>query len=243
MQSLPANIYSVASVREMDRIAIEEQGVPGYTLMQRAAAAAFDIARSEFPEAKQWQIVCGSGNNAGDGYVLAQLAARYGFVVSVLTLVDPDTLSGDAATACADFIAEGGVVIPWSGSLDDDAELLVDAMLGSGLQRNVTGDFAAAVAAINAHRSNVQALDIATGIHGDSGAVMGCAVKADITTTFVGLKAGLFLGEGPNHCGRISFAGLDIDPGAQAGQKALYRRIVGHDPCSSAATCTRLAQR
>ncbi len=225
MQPLPANIYSAASVRELDRIAIEEQGVPGYTLMRRAAAAAFEVARSEFPEAKRWQIACGAGNNGGDGYVLAQLAARDGLVVSVVTLVDPGTLSGDAATAYADFIAEGGVVLPWSGELDDTAELLVDAILGSGLQRKVAGDFAAAVAAINAHRASVQALDIATGIHADSGAVMGCAVRADITTTFVGLKAGLFLGEGPNYCGRISFAGLAIDTDAEVRQKALYRRI------------------
>ena len=225
MQSLPANIYSVASVREMDRIAIEEQGIEGYTLMQRAAAAALKVARSAFPGAARWQIVCGAGNNGGDGYVLAQLAARDGILVSVMSLVDPDSLSGDAARAHADYRSEGGLVSAWSGELDNDAELLIDAILGSGLERDVGGAFAAAVDRMNAHQASVHALDIATGIHADTGAVMGCAVRADITTTFVGLKAGLFLGEGPKHSGRISFASLGIDDTARAGLPVLYRRI------------------
>ena len=209
----------------MDRIAIEEQGIPGYTLMQRAAAAAYDVAQREFADANRWQIVCGAGNNGGDGYCLAQLAAREGLVVSVVTLVDPESLDGDAASAYGDFIAEGGAVAPWTGALDADADLLVDAILGSGLQRDLAGEFAEVVRAINAHPSPVQSLDIATGINADTGAVMGSAVKADITTTFVGLKAGLFLGEGPNFCGRISFAGLGIGARAEAGLTVIYRRI------------------
>lgn len=194
--------------------------------MQRAAAAALIIAQQAFPDARRWQIVCGAGNNGGDGYVLAQLAAREGIAVSVMSLVDADSLDGDAARAQADYRSEGGVVSTWSGKLDDDAELLVDAILGSGLERDVSGAFAAAVDRINTHRASVHALDIATGIHGDTGAVMGCAIRADITTTFVGLKAGLFLGEGPYHCGRISFAGLGIDDAARAGLPVLYRRIL-----------------
>jgi hydroxyethylthiazole kinase-like uncharacterized protein yjeF len=186
MHSLPANIYSVASVREIDRKAIEENDIPGYTLMKRAAAAAVRIARKRYPEAKRWQVVCGPGNNGGDGYVVARMAAQDGMVVSVVTLVDPESLSGDAATAYQDFAAEGGIVMTWSGELDGQADLLVDALLGSGLQRDVTGQFATAVTAINDHPAVVQSLDIATGINGDSGAVMGSAVRANFTTTFVG---------------------------------------------------------
>lgn len=225
MQCLPTKIYSVASVREIDRAAIEDHAIAGYTLMKRAGAAAVGAARSKFPDAKRWQVICGSGNNGGDGYVVARLAARDGIAVSVLTLVEPDSLTGDAATAYADFAAEGGVVAMWAGALDGDADLLVDAVLGSGLERDVDGAFADAVKAINAHPARVHAMDIATGINGDTGAVMGCAVKADLTTTFVGLKAGLFLGRGPNFCGEISFAGLDIDDAARSGVAALYRRV------------------
>ena len=225
MQSLPVNIYSVAAVREMDRTTIEDHGVPGYTLMTRAGEAAIREAAEMFPDAKRWQIVCGAGNNGGDGYVVARLAAQRGIVVSVLALVDPEKLSGDAATAWGDFAAEGGVVLPWSGELDSEAELLVDAILGNGIERDVGGEFAVAVGAINQHPAPVLALDIPTGIHGDTGAVMGCAIGAELTVTFVGLKSGLFLGDAPGYCGRIRFAGLGIPSSYTDEIAAAYRRI------------------
>jgi len=222
---LPANLYSVAAVREIDRTTIEDHGVPGYTLMTRAGEAALREATQRYPNARRWQIVCGAGNNGGDGYVVARLASQQGIAVSALALVDPETLTGDAATAWGDFVAEGGVVSPWSGELDPEADLLVDAVLGSGLERDVGGDFAAAVAAFNQHAAPVLALDIPTGINGDTGAVMGCAVKADLTVTFVGLKQGLYLGEAPGYCGRIRFAGLEIPEGYYADIDVSYRRI------------------
>ena len=225
MQTLPANIYSVASIREIDRTAIEDKGVPGYTLMKRAGKAAVRVARERFPNAKRWQVICGAGNNGGDGYVVARLAAQDGIVVSVLTLVDPATMRGDAATAYGDFAAEGGIVMVWTGELDAEADLLVDAVLGSGLERDVAGEFEAAVAAINAHPAPVHAMDIATGINGDTGRVMGSAVVADLTTTFVGLKAGLFLGDGPNHCGELTFDDLDIDAECRSDIPVTYNRL------------------
>jgi hydroxyethylthiazole kinase-like uncharacterized protein yjeF len=225
MRTLPTNIYSVAAVREIDRKAIDDYGTPGYTLMQRAGNAAVKAARARYPDAARWQVICGAGNNGGDGYVVARLAALDGIVVSVLTMVDPTTLTGDAATAYGDFAAQGGIVMPWAGEIDAEAELLVDAILGSGLERDIGGEFAAAVAAMNAHSAAVHAMDIATGIHGDTGAVMGCAVIAGLTTTFVGLKAGLFLGEGPNHCGAISFDDLDIDADCRSSIPAVYQRL------------------
>ena len=185
-------------------------GIPGYTLMQRAGSAALRAARQRYPDASRWQVICGSGNNGGDGYVVARLAAQQGIVVSVLSLVDTETLCGDAAKACADFAAEGGIVMPWRGELDGEADLLIDAILGSGLEREVSGDYAEAVAAINRHPADVHAMDIATGIHGDTGAVMGTAVKAGLTTTFVGLKAGLFLGSGRKYCGEVTYSDLEI---------------------------------
>ncbi len=225
MQSLPGNIYSVASVREIDRSAIEDHGISGYTLMTRAGAAAVRAARERFPEARRWQVVAGAGNNAGDGFVVARLATADGIAASVLALVDPESLTGDAATAYADFAAEGGLVVPWPGELDADADLLIDAILGSGLARDVDGEFAAAVNAVNDHPAAVLALDIPTGIDGDTGAVLGSAVKADLTITFVGLKAGLFLGEASNHCGEVVFSGLEIPDDCRAEVAAVLRRI------------------
>lgn len=225
MDRLPTYIYSVAAVREMDRTTIEDHGVPGYTLMTRAGEAAFDAALVRFRSATSWQVVCGAGNNGGDGYVVARLAAERGIRVSVLTLVDPAGLTGDAATAYDDFVSAGGKVEPWAGNVDAGAGLLVDGILGSGLEREVGGEFARAVDALNAHAAPVLALDIPTGIHGDSGAVLGTAVRADLTITFVGLKTGLFLGEAPDYCGEVCFAGLDIPARYVAGIAPALRRV------------------
>jgi hydroxyethylthiazole kinase-like uncharacterized protein yjeF len=214
-------------VREIDRTAIEDEGIPGYSLMTRAGAAAVRAARERFPDATRWQVVCGAGNNAGDGYVVARLAAQDGIVVSVLALVDPESLTGDAATAYGDFAAEGGVVMPWEGALDDEASLIVDALLGSGLEREVSGEFAKAVSAMNTHSARVMALDIPTGVHGDTGQVMGTAVAADLTVTFVGLKAGLFAGEGSELTGAIVFDGLEVPEHCRPHAEALSRRISG----------------
>lgn len=225
MEDLPANIYSVAAVRETDRTTIEDHGVPGYALMTRAGAAAVREARQQYPDATCWQVICGAGNNGGDGYVVARLAAQDGIVVSVLTLVDPERLTGDAATAWHYFAAEGGVVMPWAGELDREADLLVDGILGSGLERELGGDFAQAVAAINDHPAPVLALDIPTGINGDTGGVLGSAVRADMTVTFVGLKSGLFFGDAPGYCGALRFAGLEIPDEYRDGIAPAYRRI------------------
>ncbi len=224
MQELPSSIYSVTAVREIDRTAIEDNGIPGYTLMTRAGAAAVAAARERFPRAVRWQIVCGAGNNAGDGYVVGRLAREAGIDVSVVTLIDPTKLGGDAATACKDYAAAGGTVAQWQGELDAETDLLVDGMLGSGLERDVGGEFADAVRALNRHPASVLALDIPTGIHGDTGNIMGCAVVADLTVTFVGLKSGLFLGSGPDHRGELVFDGLEI-PETMRSVRPAYRRV------------------
>lgn len=221
---LPAEIYSVASVRNVDRTAIE-QGISGYTLMTRAGQAVFDIALARYPQASRWQVVCGSGNNGGDGYVVARLAAEHGIAVSVLAMAAPEQLSGDAATAYMDFAALGGAVAEFEGSLDAAAGLLIDGLLGSGLERNVEGIYAKVVEAINEHAAPVIALDIPSGLHGDSGRVMGVAVCADLTVTFVGLKSGLFLDSGPAVAGEIFFDDLGIPSDCRSGQAPLMRRV------------------
>ena len=225
MSDLPEHIFSVDSVRRIDAAAINDARIGGYTLMTRAGTAALEAISERFPAAKRWQIVCGSGNNGGDGYVVARLAAEQGIAVSVLALSPPEKLVGDAATAYADFAALGGAVAPFDGSMDPAADLVVDGLLGSGLERDVEGHFADAVRAINAHDSPVVALDVPSGLHADSGAVMGVAVDAELTVTFVGLKSGLFLDDGPDYAGDIVFADLDIPEDCRTGEAPVMRRI------------------
>ena len=226
--TLPADIYSTADVRLIDRRAIEG-GTSGYALMERAACAALAAARARFPDSLRWQVVCGGGNNAGDGYALARLAAGEGIAVAVLAVVEPARLTGDAATAYRDFSAVGEAR-PFAGVLDPEATLLVDALLGSGVARNLEGPFAEAVDALNAHPAAVLALDLPSGIDGDTGAVLGHAVRADMTVTFVGLKRGLFLGRGPEHAGELRYDGLGIPAACFEGIRPALRRLDAGDP-------------
>ena len=222
---LPREIYSVEAVRGIDRAAIDGAGIAGYTLMTRAGQVAFEQARNRWPEAGRWHVICGSGNNAGDGYVVARLAAEQGIAASVLALKPPESLTGDAQKAYMDFAAMGGAVAEFTGQLDGTAQLFVDAILGSGLDRDLDGEYAAVVRLLNARQAPVLALDIPSGLHGDTGLVLGVAVQAQLTVTFVGLKPGLFLGEAPFYVGDIAFADLDIPAACRSDVAPVLQRI------------------
>lgn len=228
---LPIAVYSAEQVREMDRIAIEEHGVSGYELMCRAGQSALDVVRSRWPDAGRLMIYCGAGNNAGDGYVLARLARAAGLTVIVRSLTDPDKLAGDAATAwtdCRDAGIDAGL---WDDSRDIpiESDLIVDALLGTGLDRDLGGPYARAVQEINAARPPVLALDIPTGLHADTGLVLGSAVEASATITFVGLKTGLFLGLAPDYCGDLEFAGLGIPAVVAEAMEPVLQRLAPAD--------------
>ncbi|MDA0679186.1 MAG: NAD(P)H-hydrate dehydratase [Proteobacteria bacterium] len=223
--NLPTEIYSVASVRSIDQAAINDAGIGGYALMMRAGEAAVTAALDAYPGTKRWQVICGTGNNGGDGYVVARLAAEREIAVSVISVSSPANLTGDAAKAYMDFAALGGESAEFAGTLDIDAELLFDGLLGSGLERPVEGRFAELVNAMNDHPASVVALDIPSGIHGDTGAVMGAAVSADLTVTFVGLKSGLFLASGPDHTGTLRYCDLAIPDDCRRTEEPILRRI------------------
>ena len=206
-------IYMPGQVRELDRIAIEEQGIPGYELMTRAGQVCFDAIRTRFPDARRWLIVCGSGNNAGDGYVIARLAYQHGIEVRLIALVEPETLTGDAAKAWQDYQGGGGEYVSWDETPDfSGMDIVVDALLGTGLERPLKNTWLNIVQLINESVVPVVAVDIATGLNGATGAVMGDAVYADLTVTFVGLKQGLFVGAGPEYSGELVYADLAITP-------------------------------
>jgi ADP-dependent NAD(P)H-hydrate dehydratase / NAD(P)H-hydrate epimerase len=203
-------VYRAAQVREADRRAIQDHGIPAYELMSRAAAAALHALRARWPRAQRIRVVCGAGNNAGDGYVLARLARAAGLDARVLWLRDPGGLRGAAATAHADASAAGVALAAFEPAALADADLIVDALLGTGLDRPLAAEWAAAVAAIDAAGRPVLALDIPSGLHADTGAVLGCAVRADLTITFIAPKLGLYTGAGPDHVGQIELANLDV---------------------------------
>lgn len=211
---MPRELWTAAQVRELDRRAIELHGVPGRELMERAGVFAFHAVLQRWPASRALTVVCGAGNNAGDGYVVARLARRAGFAVRLLSVTDPAELAGDAAAASADYLGEGGEILHWDGAGDPGGDgPLVDALLGTGLSREVTGPFLSAIQSINAAGRPVLSLDLPSGLHADTGRVMGAAVQARVTACFIGLKLGLFTANGPEQSGEVLFASLDVPVG------------------------------
>ena len=211
MESIPHEVYTAEQVRAMDRATIDG-GIDGYTLMCRAAAAAVATLKRHWPNCEDVLIFAGAGNNGGDGYVVGRLAMAAGLGVRLVGLVAPDRLTGDAARAARDFLGNGGGVMPWhAAGVEVTAQtVIVDGLLGTGLDRPVAGEFAEAVKFVGSAGCPVMALDIPSGLHADTGHCLGVTVPAHVTVTFVGLKQGLFLGDAANYCGQLEFAGLGV---------------------------------
>ena len=210
MTTLPNTLYRAAQVRELDRIAIEEYGIPGSTLMEHAGAAAFQALRQHWPEARRVAVVCGLGNNGGDGYVVARLAVEAGLEVTVLQVGDAQHLRGDALQARRRLDATATLALPFEPRALGDAEVIVDALLGTGLKGEPRGEWSEAIAAINWADKPVLAVDIPSGLDADTGCMQDAAVRAALTVTFIGLKQGLYTADGPDHCGVIQFNDLGV---------------------------------
>jgi ADP-dependent NAD(P)H-hydrate dehydratase / NAD(P)H-hydrate epimerase len=228
MQPLPVLIHSTAAVRAADRHAIEVLGIPGYTLMTRAGEAALAALRAQWPLARRILVLCGRGNNGGDGYVLARYAQAAGLSVSVTAPAGPPT-AGDAARALADWTAAGGATDAWSAALPGRADVVVDALLGTGLTRTVEPPLADVIASVNDAGRPVLALDTPSGLDTETGLPHGAAMRATLTVTFVGLKPGFFLGLGPEYVGRLVCDDLDVPPSAFGASAGVLRRITEGD--------------
>jgi hydroxyethylthiazole kinase-like uncharacterized protein yjeF len=225
---LPTALYSAAQVRALDAYAINTLAVPGYTLMKRAGEAALRYLRTRFPTAHSIVIVCGGGNNGGDGYVLARFAQAAGLTVTVLAAVPVEALRGDARQACLDFKASGGLIQPFAASLLSEGDVVVDALFGTGLAAAVRAEAAKVIRAINAAGRPVFALDVPSGLDSDRGVALGEAVRATGTVCFVALKTGLFTGDGPDFAGNVFFDHLEIAaPATEAFRPRLTRIVEG----------------
>lgn len=220
------SFYRVAQVRQLEQLACQQLAVSGFDLMQRAGQAAWAQLQHRWPDGRQLAVFCGGGNNAGDGYVLAALAWQAGYAVQAIAVVAPDQLRGDAALAYQAFCAAGGHTLALASVQLASTCVVVDALLGSGLNRAVSGAVAEAVACINASGCPVLALDVPSGIAADSGALWGCAVHATLTVTFIALKPGLFTGHAPDYCGEIVCADLGLPPAVLTSQTPAARRLV-----------------
>ncbi|EJM60159.1 bifunctional ADP-dependent NAD(P)H-hydrate dehydratase/NAD(P)H-hydrate epimerase [Pseudomonas sp. GM48] len=220
---LPDVLYSAAQVRGLDASLIAA-GTKGFELMQRAARATWRALVRRWPTASELSVLAGHGNNAGDGYLVAALARRAGWTVRVLAVGDPQHLQGDAALAHAEALSEKVDIETWTAQ-SGLRGIVLDALLGTGLSGDVREPYASAIAAINASGLPVAAVDIPSGLCADTGRVLGCAVCADLTVTFIGLKLGMFTGDAVNVVGELVFNDLHADPQLLAGAAITALRL------------------
>jgi NAD(P)H-hydrate epimerase len=198
-------LFTNEQVRTLDRAAIAG-GIAGIELMQRAAAAAFASLRRRWPRAGRVCVLCGPGNNGGDGFLVAMLAQEAGLKASVVALTDASV--GDAAEARV-RCSSAGVAIAHGTALPQ-ADVYVDALFGSGLNRAPEGNAAALIRTLNAQARPVLALDVPSGLSSDTGVAFEPCVRAAATVCFVAWKRGLFTGQAFDHAGERELATLDL---------------------------------
>ncbi len=210
-------VVTVHTMQEIDKRAIEEFGIPGLNLMENAGQSCTDAIVEEFGSHGFAVVIAGKGNNGGDGYVIARLLRQAGWDVHVFILAERGQISGDAATNLARLPVEEITYCPRAGQLADlhmgeiaRADVIVDALFGTGLRSDLEGVFRETVEIINASGRPVLAVDIPSGIHGTTGRVLGDAVRASITVTFAFAKLGHVLYPGAEHTSRLIVADIGI---------------------------------
>lgn len=215
-------LYQVKHIRLCEQSAITDLGLSEDELMERAGLNAFITLTKLFPKVRHLAIFCGSGNNAGDGYVLARLAQEKGYSVIIHQYKTIEHLPPAAQHAALGAIAAGVNCQCLDEPIDSDVELIIDALLGIGLQGDVKGPIATAINQINDSELPIISLDIPSGLDADTGRVLGTCVHATITITFIARKLGLMTLDGPDNCGTIICHTLGLDKCLSTIQPASY---------------------
>lgn len=200
-------LFSAADTRDLEVALARDHDLTPAILMQLAAHALRRAIHSHWPAARRVLVVVGAGNNGGDGYVLAGLLRSDGLTVQVLALASSTV--EPAASAARQWQASGGEILAWNDAAQlRAADLIVDALFGIGLTRPLTGAAAGLVDAINDSGVPVLAADVPSGIHADTGAVTGAAIRATRSLCLLVRKTGLFTGAAPDHAGVVDFDDL-----------------------------------
>ncbi|WP_391091177.1 NAD(P)H-hydrate dehydratase [Vibrio sp. NH-UV-68] len=210
--SFSSLLFTAQQVQQGERQAAQLAGVEMYQLMLNAGRSAYQILRSNYPRAKHLLILCGSGNNGGDGFVVAKLAQQDGLAVTLALYGQPEQLTGDALTAKNEWQNLGGEIqqvtdLDWPKIKCD---VIVDALLGTGLSGQMTEPLYSVIKQVNHLQLPVVAIDIPSGLCSNTGQVLGMAVVAAHTVTFIGIKQGMVTGQARAYTGKLHFADLDV---------------------------------
>ncbi len=209
---MKSSLYTAAQCREIDQTAMQVLNVTGLQLMDRAAEAAMSVLAQQWPEAKRLSVYCGPGNNGGDGYLLAAKAHQLGYSVVVTVVIPPVS---ELAKQTHEYARAEGVELTDfdkdSLSPDSDADIVIDAIFGHGLARPVEGVLAQLFEGLSQSPLPVLALDIPSGLNSDNGAVMGVAIRAEASCSFIAPKLGMYTAQGPDYSGLITEHRLGVN--------------------------------
>ncbi len=223
-RALPGPVWPVEQIKRLEREGADALGISLFELMQRAGEAAFSQLRERWPRARHCLVLCGAGNNGGDGYIVARLAQASGIAVTLIAVEGKHPLPEEARQARQAWLAAGGVIhdpaIVWPGSVD----IIVDALLGTGLQQVPVTPYAELIEKANQHPAAILALDIPSGLVADNGTVPGKAIMAQFTLTFVALKPGLLTGKARDYTGQLDYHALGLESWLET-QSAPIERI------------------
>ncbi|MBM3073376.1 bifunctional ADP-dependent NAD(P)H-hydrate dehydratase/NAD(P)H-hydrate epimerase [Lelliottia sp. RWM.1] len=209
--SIPHSIWHADDLRRAEKAAADSLGITLYELMQRAGEAAFTLTRNTWPQSAHWLILCGHGNNGGDGYVVARLAVAAGICVTLLAQESDKPLPEEASTARKAWLNAGGVIHASDCLWPDDIDVIVDGLLGTGLRSAPQDNIAALIERANTHAAPVVALDIPSGLIAQTGATPGAVIHATLTITFIALKPGLLTGKARDVIGVLHHNALGLE--------------------------------
>ncbi len=220
-------LYTGKDLKKLDQLAIKHLNISGYEFMCKAGQAAFAALQNRWHHAKQILVMCGPGNNGGDGFVLARLAKKAGYDVKVYLIGAQQNCPAEAKQAREDWLALGGEIHSFQGTLGK-ADVIVDALLGIGTRLPLASDFQTAIGAINNSACPVMSIDIPSGLDSDTGAFEQ-VIHATLTITFVALKIGMLTGGAVDVVGELLYDNLGIDTSLFSEIKPIAARIVYQD--------------
>jgi len=210
--SLPYSVWPVEAVAQLEREGADALGITLFELMQRAGEAAFDTLRQLWPGARHWLILCGHGNNGGDGFIVARLAQAAGLKVTLIAVEGGRPPPEEAQQAKDAWLAAGGTLHDPSIAWPQEIEVIVDALLGTGLNRAPDAPCDRLIQQANRHPAPVFAVDVPSGLVAANGTTPGVVIEAAHTLTFVALKPGLLTGKARDYTGRLHYHSLQLDP-------------------------------
>lgn len=223
-ESIPHSIWHADDLRHAEKEAADSLGITLYELMQRAGETAFNVARTAYPESSHWLILCGHGNNGGDGYVVARLAVAAGIHVTLLALESDKPLPEEASAAREAWLNAGGVIHATDIVWPEEIDVIIDGLLGTGLRSAPRDPVATLIARANAHSAPVVALDIPSGLMAQTGTTPGTVIQAAHTVAFIALKPGLLTGKARDVTGTLHHNALGLESWL-AGQETHVSRV------------------